>query len=288
MCHALVSEIVELFGCASDERNVDWKTVVANQRCPLLGKKCFKVRKSSPETSIGTCTVLHGRAQRPLLICPARLLQGRQIFADCLNLLNRHESGNELHIVPEVSVPGGSVDYFLVSARGMRVYDFVGIELQTLDTTGTIWPERQRLLARLGVPSTDQGLRSGKAFGMNWKHTAKTTLVQLHHKTETFEHVDKRLVLVLQDQLLDYMMKEFNFRHLTNPAQANDSMHFHAYGVNRTGSSSYDLKLQSTLSTDAKGIATCLGLQIDAHLELAEIETRVGEKIGASTLFRSA
>ena len=123
---------------------------------------------------------------------------------------------------------------------------------------------------------------------MNWKHTAKTTLVQLHHKTETFEHVDKRLVLVLQDQLLDYMMKEFNFRHLTDPARGSDSMHFHAYGVSRTGSSSFELGLRSALSTDADGIATCLGLQIDAHLELAEIETRVGEKIGASTLIRFA
>ena len=82
-------------------------------------------------------------------------------------------------------------------------------------------------------------------------------------------------------------MKEFNFRHLTNPARSEDSMHFHAYGLSRTRSGSYDLGLQSTLSTDANGIATCLGLQIDAHLELAEIETRVSEKIGSSTLFRS-
>ena len=171
-----MSKIVELFGRTSDERNVDWNVVVANQHCPLLDRKCFKVRKSSPETSIGTCTVLHGRDQLPLLICPARLLEGQQIFLDCLHLLNRHEAGNELHIVPEVSVPGGSVDYFLVSARGTRVCDFVGIELQTLDTTGTIWPERQRLLARLGVPIADQGLRSGKAFGMNWKSHLKDDL----------------------------------------------------------------------------------------------------------------
>lgn len=31
--------------------------------------------------------------------------------------------------------------------------------------------------------------------------TAKTTLVQMHHKIQTFEHVNKRLVLVTQDGL---------------------------------------------------------------------------------------
>ena len=33
----------------------------------------------------------------------------------------------------------------------------MGIELQTLDTTGTVWPERQRLLKELGVSRGDDG-----------------------------------------------------------------------------------------------------------------------------------
>jgi hypothetical protein len=106
-------------------------------------------------------------------------------------LLTTHEPGNELHIVSEVSIPGGSVDYFLVSGRDGRVRDFAGIELQTMDTTGTVWPERQRLLKELGVPRSDKAETSKKSFGMNWKMTAKTILVQMHHKIRTFEHVNK-------------------------------------------------------------------------------------------------
>lgn len=64
---------------------------------------------------------------------------------------------------------------------------------------------------------------------MNWKMTAKTILVQMHHKIETFEHVHKKLVLVIQDKLLQYMSKEFNFSHLKSPALLGDSMHLHAY-----------------------------------------------------------
>ena len=205
-----MSTVVELFGHSAKEKD-DWKKIVKEQHCPFLGKMCYKVRKSDPTIAIGSCTVLYGRPPEPIIICPTRLIDRRQIFADCLHLLTSHEPGNELHIVSEISVPGGSVDYLLVSLRGGKVRDFVGIELQTLDTTGTVWPERQRLLSELGVPRQDTAETSGKPYGMNWKMTAKTILVQMHHKIETFEHVNKKLVLVIQDKLLSYMTNEFNF-----------------------------------------------------------------------------
>ena len=106
-----------------------------------------------------------------------------------MHLLTLHEPGNELHIVPELSIPGGSIDYFLVSAKKGSVKDFVGIELQTLDTTGTVWPERQRFLKAQGMRVQKRDTDSPKPFGMNWKMTAKTTMIQLHHKVETFEHL---------------------------------------------------------------------------------------------------
>lgn len=151
-----MSNVAELFGHSSSEPGQNWEAILEEQQCPFLGKRCYKVRKSDPDISIGTCTVLYGRAPEPIIICPTRLIERRQIFIDCLHLLTTHEPGNELHIVSEVSVPGGSVDYFLVSAREGCVRDFVGIELQTLDTTGTVWPERQRLLVELGVPRDDE------------------------------------------------------------------------------------------------------------------------------------
>lgn len=55
--------------------------------------------------------MLHGKANKPIMICPRRLLERRQVFTDCLHLLTTHEPGNELHVVPEVTVPGGSVDF---------------------------------------------------------------------------------------------------------------------------------------------------------------------------------
>jgi len=280
-----MSTVVELFGHSADKKRRDWTKVVREQQCIFLGKTCYKVRKSDPDTSIGSCTVLYGKDQEPIIICPTRLIDRRQIFTDCFHLLTTHEPGNELHIVPEVSVPGGSVDYFLVSAKKGKVKDFAGIELQTLDTTGTVWPERQRLLKKLGVPRKDKGEASEKSYGMNWKMTAKTILVQMHHKIQTFEHVHKKLVLIIQDKLLAYMTREFNFAHLRNPALIGDSMHLHAYRMEKQPDKSFKLTMQSRLSTDVEGIGTCLGLQAEARVELEQIVQALQEKLSPNTLF---
>lgn len=281
-----MSTVVELFGHSAESRRKDWSRVVREQQCPFLSKTCYKVRKSDPSTSIGSCTVLYGKEQEPVVICPTRLLERRQIFTDCLHLLTTHEPGNELHIVQDVSVPGGSVDYFLASARKGKVKDFVGIEVQTLDTTGTVWPERQRLLKKLGVPRKDKEELSTKSYGMNWKMTAKTILVQMHHKIQTFEHVNKKLVLVLQDTLFGYMTNEFTFKHMKNPALLGDAMHMHVYRLERQVGRSFKLGMHSRVSTDADGIAACLGLQAEARIELAQIVTTLEAKLSSSTLLK--
>lgn len=280
-----MSKVLELFGHSTHKPDVNWRRTVADQICTFTGRKCYKIRKSDPDTSIGTCTVSYGGPNDPVIICPIRLIEKRQIFTDCFHLLTTHEPGNELHIVPEVTIPGGSVDYFLVSARNGKVRDFVGIELQTLDTTGTVWPERQRLLRELKVPRGDDAEDSPKTYGMNWKMTAKTILVQMHHKARTFEHVNKKLVLVIQDRLLAYMSREFNFSHLSNPPLNGDSVHLHAYTLVGQEDRSYKLSMDSRLSTDTDGIGLCLGMQAEARIELEQITALLEAKMSSKTLF---
>ncbi|MDY7024305.1 MAG: NotI family restriction endonuclease, partial [Cyanobacteriota bacterium] len=220
-----------------------------------------------------------------IINCPHRMLERKQIFTDCLHLLTLHEPGNELHLVSEVSIPGGNVDYFLVSVLNDKVRDFVGIERQTLDTTGTVWPERQRLLEELGVPTEDRQSDSKKTFGMNWKMTAKTILIQIHHKIKTFEGINKKLVLVIQDCFLDYIGREFNFSHINHQAQLGDSMHIHVYCMSEQTDQSFRLALNSRLSTDVEGIARCLDLQAEANIEFEQIVKTLESKISGNTIF---
>ena len=277
-----MSKIVELYGVPT-ESNTDWPAIIAAQQCPFLDRKCLKNRKSKPELTIGSCTVAASKHRAKVMICPFRLLERRQIFTDCIHLLTLHEPGNELHIVPELNVPGGSIDYCLVSVRGGKPIDFVGIELQTLDTTGTVWPERQRFAHQYGLRVKNSNRTSLKPFGLNWKMTAKTVLVQLHHKIQTFEHVSKRLVLVAQDYLFDYMEREFSFEHL-KAARLGDPMHFHSYSLAAGADGDLRLQLAERLSTDSEGIAACLGLQAEANVELEDILNQLEAKVSAHTL----
>ena len=279
----LMSKVKEFFGLFTGRDDVDWKRAIALQHCPYTEKKCVKVRKSSPDISIGICTVDYS-TYNVVMICPHRFLERRQIFIDCVHLLTLHEPGNELHLLSEVSVPGGSVDYFLVSVFKGKVVDFIGIELQTLDTTGSLWSERAALIDSKGF-AVSEADKSYKTFGMNWKMSAKTILVQMHHKIETFEHLGKHLVLVVQDCFCDYMAREFSFSHFRKARQG-DSVHIHSYSLDEVGGNALRLRLRDRISTDANGISLCLGLQAEAKMELDKIVEYLKTRISESTLMK--
>ena len=278
-----MSKVKEFFGIYTKRDDVDWINIISTQYCPYTEKKCVKVRKSSPDISIGVCSVNYSNYNE-VMICPHRLLERRQIFIDCVHLLSLHEPGNELHLLSEVSVPGGSIDYFLVSVNKSKVVDFVGIELQTLDTTGSLWSERAALIHNKGIEVDKADLLS-KTFGMNWKMSAKTILIQMHHKIETFEHLGKHLVLVIQDCFRDYMAREFSFSHFQQARQG-DSVHIHSYSLIEADNNSLRLRLKDRISTDADGIALCLGLQAEAKIELEKITQYLEARISENTLLK--
>jgi hypothetical protein len=113
--------------------------------------------------------------------------------------------------------------------------------------------------------------------------TAKTTLIQLLRKIETFEYLSKHLVLVLQEPLLADMQSKFSFGHF-EAARLGDSMHFHAYSLQRAEDQEIRLNLSTRLSTNARGVAAALGMKVAANVELDVITARIEAKISANTL----
>ena len=269
-----MNKIIELFGLYCDE-GADLTKVLQGQLCPYTHRKCMKTRKSAPQTAIGTCSVRY--CEKEIVICPLRLLEGNQIFIDCFHLLAMYEPGNRLYVIPEIAIPGGNVDYFLVSAHNNSVKDFAGIELQTLDTTGTVWPERQRLLHEHNIDVLEADIRNKRGFGINWKMTAKTILLQMHHKAETFEAINKHLVLVVQQPFLEYVKREFAFNHISG-ARSGDPVHIHSYDFNQVGRR-MSLSLSARLSTNSNGIAKSLGLQAQANIALEDITAALEKRL---------
>lgn len=114
-----MSKISEFFGLYCKNMSLNFKQAMEIQTCPYTQRICIKMRKSDPQIKIGTCSVRY--QNQNVIICPFRLLEHNQIFIDCLHLLTMHEPGNELYLVPEVQIPGGHVDYFLISAKDKKI-----------------------------------------------------------------------------------------------------------------------------------------------------------------------
>ena len=116
--------------------------------------------------------------------------------------------------------------------------------------------------------------------------TAKTILVQLHHKIQTFEALGRHLVLVTQSDLLDYLKQNFVFDHV-DQAKRRHAMQFHAYSfAKRNGV--YALSLTSRLSTDAEGVGKCLGLKAEPKMEMDAIVAQLERKLSPETLLQLA
>jgi len=245
----------------------DWKAVLTEQQCPFLTRKCIKQRKSDPNQTIGAC--IAGYQSSPLIICPKRFLENHRIFLDSIELLSARQA--QFFIVPEVAMPGGSIDYLLVAMRGDEVIDFLGVEIQSLDTTGSggIWSAREDLY---GGHLSEQ-----YQYGMNWKMSAKTILIQMHHKAESFEVLGKKLVLVLQLQFYDYVSRAFQTAHI-GTARAEDSVHFHTYHcveLNRQ----FRPALAERRSTNIRGIERMLKLGKGAGISEEEVIQRIKAKL---------
>jgi len=127
-------------------------------------------------------------------------------------------------------------------------------------------------------------VESNKIYGINWKMTTKTTLMQLHHKISTFEYLQKHLVLIIQDIFLDYMKKKFNFKNINNPSLLGDSLQFHSYFL--TDKDNQSLKLKERLSTNSIGIAECLRLNAEKNVDLEIMLDAIEKKISNNTLLK--
>lgn len=262
------------------------------QICPYSNNMCYKNRKSDPKTKLGICSAYIGSHTDCFIICPNRLKERNRIFNDCIPLLTQHEPGNDLYLIPEVKATGnvGTVDYFLISAYRDSVMDFVGIELQALDTTGALWPSRVKYLYDMGLCDSDKA--QGNPPGVNWKMTEKTILTQMIQKSKVFEAMEKHIVLVSQDVLYKDMETKFDFSYM-HDAVLMDIVHFHAYSFEPSPhNEGMDLKLSFRKSTSHNGIARSMGsisAPDDALKEMTSIlESKISEEFLYSPILGEA
>lgn len=264
-----MSRVNEMFGLYTDGKKFpDLCDVLRNQTCPYSGKACYKTRKSDPNTAIGTCSLLFDSETQPILICPEPLTKDGKVFTDCLQFISSSIAGSDLYLIPEVVTSVGRIDYVLAAFKHGKPVDFVPIELQTLDTTGSIWNERQKLLIEHGY-SVDAGEARSTGASLNWKMTAKTILAQLVQKSQLFASMNKNLVLICQTPLYQYMTKRFNFSEV-HDASLSDVLHFHMYDY-VTENNEMVLKLSQMRSAPLSAVERIMGTDSNGNNEYLKI-----------------
>lgn len=111
-----MSKINEIFGqYVGGGESPDLTEALRDQRCPHIDKACYKGRKSDPDTSIGTCSLLFDNEPQPVLICPEPLAKEDALFSDCLDLLDFSRQDSEVYRIPEVTTRAGRIDYVLAA-----------------------------------------------------------------------------------------------------------------------------------------------------------------------------
>jgi hypothetical protein len=81
------------------------------------------------------------------------------------------------------------------------------------------------------------------------------------------------------------MKKEFSFEHISTTPKIGDSFHFHSYKL-LANKDKYRLSLLERASTDADGIARCLGLKAEANVEIEIILKMLESKVSEKTLLK--
>lgn len=244
---------VEFYGQFYKDRKAATEGMEADY-CPFLDSTCKKRRKSQGE-SIGTCSVgYRGRGQteyRPHCICPHRF-ETAGVLDEIEPLFT--EKG-EYFTTPEVPLLGTSIDYVAGKrADDGTVLDFAGVEIQALDTTGSVWDYREAYF-----DDEEQMESVNGTYGINWAMSlVKTMMQQAFKKGQVFRDWGENLIFLVQDVSIDYIRDNYDATGLRS-AHESDPVHFYSYLLlYNDETEQYEWELDEKLSADIESVTNMM------------------------------
>ncbi|MBW2308253.1 MAG: hypothetical protein JRG73_15105 [Deltaproteobacteria bacterium] len=198
----------ELFGypleVASDEaklaRNKYW--------CPFVDQKCNKQSRLI-NYPMGVCSVHYG--DRIIALSPRRFLQDKFIFKDIAD--QYFKTRNNLLVFKEIGVPNiGTFDYVMVKHKALssEIEDFVVIEFQTAQTTGT-----GQLVQALKDGMEGQDIKGRNyGFGLNLADIWKRSFTQILNKGIVLENWGNRIYWVIQEAVYQNFLDRYNLNEM--------------------------------------------------------------------------
>jgi hypothetical protein len=179
--------------------------------CPFIKSRCPKRSTQLQQEPYPVCTLWRRSVGEPdpgqdlIFVCPKRFYA-----VDFLTEVIEHcwpgEKPKNPRVAPEVKMAGfGNVDFVIADVQDDgEVEQFLSVELQAIDITGSAFPAYQAL--REG---TD--LERRPTYGLNWDNVYKRYVTQLIRKGYFHHHWKSKIVAVIPEQVYQYITSRADF-----------------------------------------------------------------------------
>jgi len=179
--------------------------------CPFIRSRCPKRSTQLPDEPYPVCTLWRRSTGEPdpatdlIFVCPKRFYA-----VDFLTEVIEHcwpgEKPKNPQVAPEVKMTGfGNVDFVIADVQeDGEVDQFLSVELQAIDITGSVFAAYQALRA-----NTD--LERRPTYGLNWDNVYKRYITQLIRKGYFHHHWKSKIVAVIPEQVYQYITGRADF-----------------------------------------------------------------------------
>lgn len=266
MPHDPLHDIAEILGEPADSMH---NPANAYYLCPFKEGACSKSSHSF-DVPYPVCSI-YRRGRRgtpppgpPICVCPNRFLEA-QILDDVIRECWVGEPPLNPVLVSEVSMERfGKVDFVVADLNdaGTQVRDFISVELQAVDITGSCLPSYEAIIHNRDLPARP-------AYGFNWANVRKRFISQLVAKGFHHHHWGTRIVAVMQEDVF----AEFH-RHAAIPAVGIDQANivFLLYQFDRQDGR-WEMRFRKAIPTTHVQVMTAA--LYERPLARAEFEARI-------------
>lgn len=198
--------------------------------CPYIGKRCPKRSTSVPKTdAYPVCSLWKNTKEerdptRDLIcVCPKRFYQVDWLAAVVENCWPFDPPKNPV-VATEVKMKGfGNVDFVIADqADDGSIGNFLSVELQAIDITGSAFPAYRALLDGEQLPKRP-------TYNFNWDNVYKRYITQLIRKGYFHHHWGTKIIAVIQDQVYDYVIEKAAFMRTENISDSTVNIVFMTY-----------------------------------------------------------
>jgi hypothetical protein len=176
--------------------------------CPFINSQCTK-RSQKLSGPYPICSIFHGKDENRKLmcICPKRFYQA-DFKQKVIDVCWPNECPQNPIIVHEIKMEDfGNVDFVIadVDDEEQHVRQFISVELQAVDITGSVEPAYQAII------NSEQTIMKKFNYGINWETVRKRHITQLINKGFFHHHWKSKIIAVIQLSLYNNLRGKIRF-----------------------------------------------------------------------------